>query len=309
MYAAYVAWALGTDAERFLAFKLNTLARVFALGRGVTPREGRVDYGANPGILEQLGSALASYGPSYVLLAIGAIATLVLLLRHRDRIGAQLVLCWSGVSYAAVAFGEIAGFGDQFFYYVIVPAIVATSYLLVLEWTQIDRPAVLLPGTRMRLGLATLALAVLAAYDGAAWTTRYALKNDDGYARITRYVEEHVPRGSTIVVGGDVSNYLLRPDYDIEFYRDRLSVRRDGVRYFIMSSKEATQRYNRMSPDFYDWVRANTRPLIEVEGDTYWTLGLYQWLNPVGLLPAQAELAPARHGPSAHPRTGSLSPR
>lgn len=46
-----------------------------------------------------------------------------------------------------------------------------------------------------------------------------------------------------------------------------------------MSTKEAEQRYNRMSPDFYQFVRDNTEPMLEVEGETYWTLGLYRWVD------------------------------
>lgn len=279
MYGAYVAWALLTAPERFLAFKIGAFSRIFALGRGVVPEEARLDYGANPGILERLGPALISYGPTYAMLGIGSIVTLILFLRYRDRIGAQLVLCWSGVSYVAIGFGAFVGFGDQFFYYVLIPAIVAISYLLSAAWDSLDITVVHLPAMRWRLGAVTLSLALLATYDVGAWATRYAGNRDDSYARLTSYVRKHVPLGSTIVVGGDVSNFLLRPDYDIAFYRDRANVRAEAVRYFIMSTKEAQQRYNRMTPDFYDWIRANTEPLIEFQGDTYWTLGLYEWVD------------------------------
>jgi len=279
MYGAYVAWALLTAPERFLAFKIGAFSRVFALGRGVVPREARLDYGANPGILERLGPALISYGPTYAMLGIGSIVTLVLFLRYRDRRGAQLVLCWSGVSYVAIGFGAFVGFGDQFFYYVLVPAIVAISYLLSTAWDSLDITVVRLPSMRRRLGAVTLSLALLATYDLGAWATRYAGNRDDSYTRLTSYVRKHVPLGSTILVGGDVSNFLLRPDYDIAFFRDRANVRSEAVRYFILSTKEAQQRYNRMTPDFYDWIRSNTEPLIEFEGDTYWTLGLYEWVD------------------------------
>jgi len=285
-YSVYVGWALLTDSERFLRFKADELARILAVGRGVVAPAARIQVGADPGILERLGPALLTYAPTYLLLVIGTIATALLFLRHRDRMAAQLVLCWSGLSYVAIGFGEYAGFGDQFFYYVLVPAIVAISYLLVADWPSINRPAIHVPSVGVRVGLATLALAILAVYDVAAWTTRYAVSSDDGYARILRYVRANVPLGSTIVVDADVSNYLLRPDYDIEFFRDQASVRSAGVHYFILSTKLVQLRYNRMSPAFYDWVRSNTEPMIEVDGDTYWTLGLYRWVDRVSQQPA-----------------------
>jgi hypothetical protein len=190
-----------------------------------------------------------------------------------------LLIAWGGVTYVLIALGSIAGFGDQFFYYVLVPAIAALAYVLRRIWTTIDRPLVRIPGTRAPVGIAAVALLALALYDGTVWLARHGLGRDDGYARITAYVRDHVPAGSTIVAGADVSNFLLRPDYDIQFYRDPGSVRRGDVRYFIMSTKEAEQRYNRMSPDFYQFVRDNTEPMLEVDGETYWTLGLYRWLD------------------------------
>ncbi len=279
MYAAYVAWALAVAPERFAAFKLSAISRIFAFGRGLVPAEARVDVGANPGILERVGPGIVSYGPSYLLLALGAGAVVLLWLRYRREDGAGLLIAWGGVTYVLIALGSIAGFGDQFFYYVLVPAIAAIAYVMRVTWRTIDRPVVPIPGARSAVGIATVALLALALYDGTVWLTRHGLGRDDGYARITAYVREHVPPGSTIVVGADVSNFLLRPEYDIEFYRDSGSVRRDNVRYFIMSSKEAEQRYNRMSPDFYQFVRDNTEPMLEVEGETYWTLGVYRWVE------------------------------
>lgn len=56
----------------------------------------------------------------------------------------------------------------------------------------------------------------LALYDGTVWLARHGIGRDDGYAQVTAYVRAHVPAGSTIVVGADVSNFLLRPDYATE---------------------------------------------------------------------------------------------
>jgi hypothetical protein len=274
-YLIYLSWALAIDPERFVSFKFSAITRIVALGRGLVPRAARIDAGADPGVLERLGPAFASYGPTYLLLALGAVATLALLLRHRQERGAQLVVCWSATSYVAVGLGQIGGFGDQYFYYVLVPALVAIGYL-VTSWLSQTRETTSRWRTASLVGLAAGFLA-MATYDVAGWITRYGTGVDDGYAVITRYVQTHVPPGATIVVDANVSNFLLRPEYDIEFYRDQDSVREANVRYFILSSKIAEQRYNRMSPAFYDWIRANTTPEIEVTGETYRIMGLYRW--------------------------------
>lgn len=279
MYAVYAAWALATDPTRYLAFQIGALSRIFALGRGVVPAAARLDSGANPGIIERLGPAFLSYGPTYLLLGFGALATVSLAVRYRERPAAQLLLCWSAVSYATIGFGEVAGFGDQFFYYVLVPAIAVIAYLIVAAWPAVDRPAIRFRRIGLRLGAVGLVLVLLGAYDATVWVARYATKADDGYARIERYVLANVPPGSTIVAGADVSNFLFRPEYKIEFFREQASVLDAKVQYFILSTKEVQQRYNRMTPAFYDWVRAHTTPLLEVQGDTYLTLGLYRWVG------------------------------
>jgi hypothetical protein len=279
MYAGYVAWGLWTDPDRFLAFKTSALTRVLGIGRGLVPREARLTTGANPGIIERLGPAFVDYGPTYLLLAVGAFATLALFMRFRDRPAAQLVLCWTAVSYVAIGFGTIVGAGDQFLYYVLIPAIVAISYVSVAAWPSIQRIGIRIPGTRFGLRFAMVLLVALASYDVVVWTSRYGIGEDDSYVRLSQFVHEHVPPGSTIVVSADVNNFLFRPEYDVEFYRDQANVLTKKVRYFILSSKEAQQRYNRMTPDFYGWVRSHTEPMLELDGETYWTLGLYQWVD------------------------------
>ena len=315
VYSIYPLWVVSIgETTRFLAFKADALTRItrflgVEIGSDAVPPTAEV--ANNPSLLERLGSALQEYGPSYALVLVGAVLTVVLFLRYRRRWAAQILICWSAVSYTVIALGQPAALGDQFIYYVIVPAIVVIGYT-VTTWLRGDvpaadqappsvadvppaepeplpaahpvadaRPVPSRPRPRRFAVIATLAVfAALFAYDGAVWASRYALGNDDSYARITTYVREHIPTGTTIVAGADVSNFLLRPDYDIQFLRTERTVRTAGARYFLISSKEAALGYNRMTPEFYDWVRANTRPLVELDGVTFWTLGLYEWVGP-----------------------------
>lgn len=140
---------------------------------------------------------------------------------------------------------------------------------------------------RCAASLLFLVLCASALYNGFLWLKLYGRGVDDSYAYVIDYVRTHVPPGATIVVGSDVSNYFLRPTYDIPFYRDRRTVRGGGVQYFILSSKEACGGYHRVQPDFYHWVRRETRPLLELNGRTFWTLGVYY--RELGAFEARAE--------------------
>jgi hypothetical protein len=324
VYAVYPVWAFAIgQGQRFLEFKLSAFTRIsrflgFAAPAPALP-PGTV-LPANPSILQRLGDAVQAYGPTYALLVLGALFTMVLLLRYRHRVDAQLLATWSGLSYLVIALGQPAAFGDQFFYYVLIPAIVVIGYILA-TWVAPTRrqneqdvarpgrstqsadavaatPPVRLAGAdgpppvpvaassarrggpkRIALVLVAGALAALFIYDAGAWATRYVVGRDDSYAVVTAYIRAHIPTGTTIVAGADVSNFLLRPDYDIQFYRDRRSVETTSVRYFLLSSKEAALGYNQVTRDWYAWVLQHSRPLIERQGETFWTLGLYEWVG------------------------------
>lgn len=303
-YAAYPVWALTAgNWDRFINFRFAALNRVLAVfiraagGQALpgTPGTGGVAT-RDPGFLVRLQSAVGDYGPSYVLLVVGAALTILLLLRYRSHPEARFVGMWSLISFVAVGVGVLDGFGDQFFYYVMIPSIVivgcAVSLLArrrpsasaVADVRQpADRPATSQPLGLRRLGLLALtagALALMLVVDAAIWAARFASSSDDSYARIAQYVELNIAPGSTIVVGGNAANFLLRPEYNIKFYRDPRSISNDRVKYFILSSKEVAQGYNRVTPAFYEFVTQHTTPLLVFAGDTYWTLGLYSWSGP-----------------------------
>jgi hypothetical protein len=301
----YVAYPVGAYVagqwDRFLSFRLDALNRVLAVfvrATGGQPLPGNPGAGGvtqrDPGFLVRVQSAVGDYGPSYVLLAAGAVLTLAIIMRYRDRPAAQFIGTWSAISFAAVGLGVLDGFGDQFFYYVMVPASVVIGDAAGVAFRSPHRPTAIdvsVPGLRQGptrwfptylprgavLPTIVVLFAVLLAADGYLWYSRFVVRSDDSYARIAEYVEANVEPGATIVVGGNAANFLLRPSYVVKFYRDPPSISRDRVKYFILSSKELAQGYNRVTPAFYDYVMAHTDPIVVFYGDTYWTLGLYAW--------------------------------
>jgi 4-amino-4-deoxy-L-arabinose transferase-like glycosyltransferase len=282
---------------RYLAF--FSMASCGAVGLGLIQRllEGQFFFTlrTNSGalFLENVRLLVGEYATSYLLIGFGACATLMVLLGRGQRVEARYLATWSAVSYAflglSLAFGKLS---DHFFYFLIAPAITMSGYTLA---TLLKPSAATVTAGRYRSGqvlrapgwsvsvyhaplrvvLPLLALLIMFSYDGYQWMDKYGQGADNSYAEIFRYVRENVPRGETIVAGSDVSNYLFLSDYDIKFYRSPRIINETQVHYFILSSKEPWGRYHGVTPEFYAWVMQQTRPLLEVEGRTFWRLGVY----------------------------------
>jgi 4-amino-4-deoxy-L-arabinose transferase-like glycosyltransferase len=298
-YLLYPVWAFASGhGEQFLAYRVFGVHRYFrSLGldlQFLLIREIRLPPGGRPPFWENVLALAGSYATTIALLGAGAVATLVLLMWYRRLLAARYVATWGVISYLVGGTFVVARVGDQYFYFVVVAAIAVTAYAaLLLVSPAISRLDLSTDGranhrfgdpfaprhaTSRRRWLASVLVPVfvlVVAYDLTQWVRFYGVGVDNSYARIYEYVTQHVPPGETIVVGTDVANYLLKPEYDIQFYRDQRNVQQRNVRYFILSTKEPWGRYNAVTPEFYAWVMGETRPLIEVEGPTFWKIGVY----------------------------------
>jgi len=136
-YLVYPAWALAIgEGDRFLAYKafgINRLLRITGTGIYLPlEREIRLPAGGRPPFLENLLISLGQYFSTYVLLGLGVVATAVLLVRYRHFQGARYAATWAVASYGIATIGVVGRLGDQFFYYVLVPALAVTGYALAL---------------------------------------------------------------------------------------------------------------------------------------------------------------------------------
>jgi hypothetical protein len=322
-YLVYPAWAFAIgEGDHFLAYKLFGAGRFLKLVGGPLflplQQEIRLPPGGHPPLLENLRLAFQQYASTYALLALGALATLVLVLRYRHLVGARYAATWAAVSYAVIGLGTLAGVGDQFFYYVLVPALAVTglTFGLLTRPTSAQAPSVsllppaevggrLIPFRPRDRGVSTATarrwlivllpiLLLIESYDVGQWFANYALGSDNAYTQIYRYVKANVPPGQTLVVGSDVANFLFQPEYDVAFLRSQKDLEESQARYFILSSKEPWGGYNAVTPTFYSWVMQHSHPLIEAQGRTFWTLGLYERNEPAGgVTPNTAPSSPA----------------
>jgi 4-amino-4-deoxy-L-arabinose transferase-like glycosyltransferase len=290
-YLVYPAWAFATgQGGTYLAFRLYDVRRVTNLLIGAsapTSPVGRPPTSEKTLSVTNLSALLDQYAMTYMLLALAVVALAVLLLKHRAWPEARYVALWATVSFAVM--GVLARISDQYFYYLVVPAIVVTSCVAVdILHSARRRQSVEPSDSNLRHRVTTFpAMAwllllligpAMSAYNAYVWIEKFGTGSDTAYSAILDSLPQKVPEGSTIVVSDDVPNFFLptNASYNIRFDRDPAVVIARHEEYFIMSSKDSWAGYDAMSPEFYTWVLSHSQPLLVVRDDSFWTLGLYR---------------------------------
>lgn len=292
-YLLYPVWALTTgQGGDYLAFRLYGLGRVASLLTSTSaPRPPLGSYlptSEKTLSLQNLSALLSQYAMTYLLLALALVAIVTLLFKHRGRPEAHYLLAWSIVSF--LAYGVLARISDQYFYYLVVPAVAVTGFV-AMELLQGMRPPQDLsreahgdPGGRHHIWVPAVGWPLLVSigigmsvYNAHVWVEKFATGSDNAYSKILDSVRKEIPKGSAIVVSDDVPNFFLPSNlsYEIRFDRDPGVVVGRHEEYFIMSSKDSWGGYDAMSPEFYEWVLRESRPLVVEHGDSFGTVGLY----------------------------------
>ncbi len=221
-----------------------------------------------------LGQRLADYGSSYVLLAMGGAATLWLLLRQREDPRAWLLGIWGLVLYPFYGFVTLLGSGnDQFFYLLLVPAILLVGYALRSLWDTVARPGVQRPLTLV----VGVLLAVVLSYNAVRWWSAYGAGVDDAYRQLAKYVERHLPPGEALNASGDAIKFqYFFPDRPITSAATPEEAQAVSVHYFALAPKDVESRYGRTTAELASWLAVQGRQLHAVSGDSYGDIFLYR---------------------------------
>ena len=307
VYLPYPAWALAVGQGNSYLFY-----QFFGINRILNTITGNPPPSLPPGVhltpdaktvsLDNLQILLSQYGMSYLLIALAAIFTVVLILRFRHLVAARYLITWFRhlvaarylITWSICSFGSglvLGRVSDQYFYYLIVPSIIVAGYVLASlletflrsrspEKTSIfDQNRQVFSRNsityRMMWRPIFAIFLVILLYNGYVWTNKYAVGSDDAYIKVMEYVRTHIPSGETIVTSDDVAYYFLSPSYDIRLDRDTKIIRDRCERYFIMSSKDAWGAYDAMTPQFYDWVVESSHPLFMQDDQSFWKIGVY----------------------------------
>jgi len=160
-----------------------------------------------PSLLSTVVTQLDNFGTTYVIIAAGTVAVVILLLvgdkAHR------LIATWTIGAYALLAYGVVLGtLEEQFFYYLVVPALLAVAVASALLLTS-D----VVTGCLHRVLLTVLAALglLLVAWSGYRWVDTH-LKPGDGYQHTLTFIERHVPPHKRLIAATDETGQFLLID-------------------------------------------------------------------------------------------------
>ena len=238
-----------------------------------------------PSFLDAIVSRLDEYATTYVLLATGAVAACVLLLADLGAAPAQRLLAsWTSGAYAFLTYAVVFGtLEEQYFYYLIVPSILATVVTTALILRKVlanNRTRGMLAPTHGWLALeaaAAVSVVFLILWNACVWQTWVVVHTvpDNGYQRLTAYVEE-LPPGDRIALTDETQALLMEESGSGGRYEAVGPLLADNVDYVVVNSDLATKGYERPPPEVYRWVRNHGRLVYGFEDRDSDLLGVWR---------------------------------
>lgn len=290
-YSLYPLWVFaGGNWFRFAAEKALAMERLLGLVQ--------ITGWNRPGIsfIDLLLRRLADYGSSYLLLACGGLAALWLLWMGRNSANGRLLGAWGLVAYPFFTFVALFGSGnDQFFYFLLVAAIVLIGYALTvpIRWRQPRHVAARLAGNGRRLPAANLLIisALLLAilpYNALRWAQTYGSGQDRAYRQLVDFVRANLSPQEPLNASGDaVKFHYFFPQRRITDAATPEEARSLGVRYYVLAPKDVALHYGRIRPELASWIESQGTLLFAANGDSYGKIYLYRV---DGLPPGEAPL-------------------
>ena len=219
----------------YLSYKIFNLARIPAalVDRQPPPPVSTITLApdAKDYLLNSLWNRFGQYGTSYLLIVFAAIFMIMLGLRYRRQTAARYLVMRGAFSFV---FGLLLGrVSDQYFYYLIVPSIIISGYMLALLVDKVRSPSIKkvpfferrqpnfpsLPTYRTLWRPIFAIFAIILLYNSFMWINTYVVQSDNAYVHVIQYVETHIPADASIESSDDVPVYYLPSSYTI--LRDR----------------------------------------------------------------------------------------
>lgn len=256
------AWQQGQGARRFIGL---LQASGFNAGHG-------------PGFHTTLMAHASLFLTTYLLVGLGAVATLVLLLLPGAGRMVRLAGLFTGSAYLLQVYSILFGTNEeQYFYYPVVMAIVAVAVAFTAVRTS--------PWARERIagrgGLAVPAaaaglVAVVLGWSAQVWLTQRTTP-DDGYRRVFVYLGRNVPAGTHIAGTNETDTALLdHRGYVTSSASTPASVSASGARYVLVSTLLVDEGYGTAKPQLLAWLDTHGDRVVTFSGPTDGTLVLYR---------------------------------
>lgn len=254
-------------------------------------------------LVDSLTGRLADYGSSYLLLALGGLATLWLLRRHRGHRSVRLLAAWGLTLYPFYGFVALFGSGnDQFFYFLLIPAILILGYsvsLLVFD-------AGALQVRRRFIVAGSLFLVLILSFNFVSWWSAYGVGLDNAYHQFVTDVNDQIPQDAALNATGDTLKFqYFFPGRPITSAATPEEARVVGVQYLALAPKDVRAHYGRVTPELAFWLESEGQQLYTATGDSYGQISLYQVEHPDSPTPlVEAPEAEARQRSFAPAQSG-----
>jgi len=225
-----------------------------------------------PSFSAAVSADVSQFATTYALIALGAIATGILLLYGRS--ATRLIGVWAASGYFLLAYSiEFGTNEEQYFYYLIVLAILATvtgcALILRSRWL----------GDRARKAArvtAALLLVALVLWTGRVWVHIHSTP-DNGYERLSAYLEKNVPQHSRIAATTITSAALFNySNYVFNEWDTPEEVKDNHARYAVISPQLIAKGYGEGTPELQSWLAHHARLVFVFKGPSYGALEFYR---------------------------------
>ena len=217
----------------------------------------------------RLGELVGSFGPTYLVIALGAAGTLAGLLAElragARRGGGTVVTAWALCAYAYVGLAVVGGtLEEQTFHLVLVPGLVAAAL-----WLR----AVAARGARAVRTAVVVAVVVALGGAAATWTVVHT-REDDGYQRLAAFADAELPAGTRVAVTEDTAQFLLT-GLDLSTAGTPAALERDRAQYVLVSTTLVQRGYGTVDAASLATIEGAGRMVFCAAGPTLGELRLY----------------------------------
>ena len=268
-YAVYpLTVALAGDWERFVSQKLHGFSRLIG-----AIQETGFNRDVGPSVVERALERLGQFGATYLLLAVGIPAVVLLFLLGGAR--SRLLAVWTTSAYALLTFCILVGtLEEQFFYFLAVPVVLS----IAVAGGRLFGERLLTHRRRDVVATAFGALVLIfVLWSGYHWG-RVHFTPSNGYEQVLTFLQQNVPPDSKVASTSETGQFLLG-DYESGPWGAWTSV--DKLQefqpdYLLVSYDQVAWDHGESARPMLDWVERHGKRVYTFEGLSGQPLVLYQ---------------------------------
>ncbi len=260
-YLAYLIYIAQTQYwSQWIADKISGIRRA----AGIDQITGFHAEGA-PNLIDKIVNQFSTFWPTYLLLILAVPATIYLLIKGTA--GERLVALFTAGPAALLAYDLLVGtLEEQFLYYLLVPAaisvLIATDILIFSKHSH-----------RVTVERLIGALVVLAVIVTPSVITQVQIRTnpDDAYQRAIAYMNQIRQPGDVVAWAEGKTNYTLAQFFFLNEpetagpWGSPENLTKHNVKYVLTNSKEISEGYTYLSPDYLSTLEQYATPVFTDE--------------------------------------------